>query len=37
MAMIPPTSSLVKYDSPQLVTRSVDKAAAKVKSNFYLI
>jgi dynein light intermediate chain len=31
MAMIPPTTSLVKYDSPTLVTRSVDKAAAKAK------
>jgi hypothetical protein len=31
MAMIPPTSSLVKYENPALVTRNTDKRNAKVK------
>ena len=31
MTMIPPTSSLVKYENPVLVTRNTDKRNAKVK------
>lgn len=33
MAMIPPTSSLVKYENPALVTRNTDKRNAKAKSS----
>ena len=30
MSIIPPTSSLVRYDNPALVTRNTDKRTPKV-------
>jgi hypothetical protein len=32
--MVPPTSSLVKYDNPSLVTRNTDKRTPKVIIKF---
>lgn len=34
MSTIPPTSSLVRYDNPVLVTRNTDKRTPKVDNSF---
>lgn len=34
--MMPPNSSLVKYDTPTLVTKNLDKKSAKVNQKYFL-